>query len=189
MNQSRSAKPTSEKREPRLKLATMPKPQARPKGKRGHVAQRQRPSASGGNRRATVSTLGRRAAPKIPLGDVRGVSPLPNGTPSDKGTQPEFTWVVEIPAGKNYRLLGIALAAKGNIYRNEAEEYGLIRITPKGKIKYIRNGPQLAPFLADVLPMQVLKDGKVVRELPTAAHLTAMLHSEHGGSEWPETKR
>lgn len=150
---------------PRLKLAATPKPRAKPQRKRGHLAQRQQPSAPSGD--------GTRDAAEGPLEDVRGVRPL------HKEAEPQlYIWSMEQPAGENYRLLGMALAAKGGLFRNEIDGLGLVQVLPSQKVRYISKGPQLEPVLADLLPMQVQKDGKVVRELPTAAHLNAMLRSE-----------
>jgi hypothetical protein len=108
------------------------------------------------------------AAAKPPLGDVRGVSP----------TRKELLiWDVEEPAGTNYSMLGKALAATGGLYEDATTGNGLVWVRPDGMARRIGKGPQLAPLIVDRVPMQVQKERKVVRELPTAEHLTAMLHT------------
>jgi len=88
-------------------------------------------------------------------------------------------------ATENYRLLGQALAATGNLYRNKSDGLGLIQVLPSGRTRLIASAAQFAPLLADRIPMQVTKDGKVVSELPTAVHLNAMLRSDTFLGEFP----
>jgi hypothetical protein len=88
-----------------------------------------------------------------------------------------FVWDVRRPAAVNYGLLGQLLASTGNLYRDEAIGSGLVWVRPDGTTRHVSKGSQLAPRIVDRVPMQVQKDGKVVRELPTAEHLNAMLHS------------
>jgi hypothetical protein len=106
-----------------------------------------------------------------------------------KGLQPEqqeeaqppssFTWRVERGAAVNYRSLGRCLAAaKGDLYRNGTSGRGLLQILPDSKVRLILKGADLAPVIVDRVKMRVAKEGKVVSELPTAAHLNAMLRSE-----------
>jgi hypothetical protein len=47
-----------------------------------------------------------------------------------------------------------------------------------GKVRRITRGTELAPIIVDRVKMRVVKEGKVVSELPTASHLQAMLLSE-----------
>jgi hypothetical protein len=106
------------------------------------------------------------------VGGVGGVGPSP------KEAEP-FAWAVESGAAQNYGLLGQRLAAGNqNLYRNRVRGQGLILILEDGTRRLIMNASQFAPVLVDSLPIMVVKEGKVVRELPTAAHLNAMLRSE-----------
>lgn len=88
-------------------------------------------------------------------------------------------WRVEDGAQKNYSRLGQELAeANKNLYRNGAFGHGLIQVLPNGTWRLIIKAPQLAPVIVDSLPMRVMKEDKIVTELPAAAHLNAMLRSE-----------
>ena len=49
---------------------------------------------------------------------------------------------------------------------------------PGGKTLLISKGSHLAPVIVDRIKMTVERNGKTVSELPTAAHLNAMLRSE-----------
>lgn len=109
-----------------------------------------------------------------PLGVVRGVIPFHQ----EKQQPKRFTWKVERGAAKNYRLLGQRLAATGGLYRHQTDGLGLIQVLPSGQTRTITTGGHLAPLIADRVPMRVLRAGRVVSELPTAAHLAAMLRSE-----------
>ncbi|MEN6451706.1 MAG: hypothetical protein ABFC96_14535, partial [Thermoguttaceae bacterium] len=106
-----------------------------------------------------------------PLGDVRGVIPLPQDDAM-------FLWDVAAPAGTNYRMLGQLLAATGNLYRDETTGHGLVLVLPDGTTRRVGKGRQLAPLIVDRVRMQVVKDGKLVRELPAAEHLNAMLYTK-----------
>lgn len=108
-----------------------------------------------------------------PLGDVMGVIPL------RKGQKPQgFIWCVDHGARKNYTRLGQRLAAVGDLYRDEATGHGLVLVRADGTASHIGKGSQLAPLIVDRVSMRVVKEGKVVSELPTAAHLNAMLHAK-----------
>jgi len=89
-----------------------------------------------------------------------------------------FVWHVEHGATRNYRLLGQRLAATGGLYRNRTTGHGLLQILPDRSHRLISKGPQLAPLLVDRIQMTVVKEGKVVSELPAANHLNTMLQSE-----------
>ena len=69
-------------------------------------------------------------------------------------------------------------------YRH-GDGHGLIQILPQGKTRLIFKGSQLAPVIVDRIKMAVAKDGKTVSELPTAAHLNAMLSSDKFLSQFP----
>jgi hypothetical protein len=103
---------------------------------------------------------------------VGGVARLRQGTRSVK-------WVVEAGAQRNYRRLGKHLARRNpSLFRNSSEGHGLIHVSGNGTCRLITKASQLAPIIVDTLTMRVMKEGKVVSELPTAAHLNAMLYTE-----------
>lgn len=108
-----------------------------------------------------------------PLGDVDDVS----STPKEK-KQPQFKWSVERGAARNYRRLGERLAQAGDLFRNKDDGHGLILVGSTGEPRLITKAAEFAPIIVDRVRMQVVKEGKVVRELPTSAHLNAMLRSE-----------
>lgn len=89
-----------------------------------------------------------------------------------------FIWKVEHGAARNYRLLGQHLAKSGDLFRNKEDGHGLIQVLATGKARLITKGTQLAPVVVDRVRMRVEKEGKIVNELPTSSHLTAMLFSE-----------
>ena len=82
-------------------------------------------------------------------------------------------------AAWNYRRLGRCLEkAHGDLFRDRADGHGLIHVTPDGNARRIVKGADLAPLIVDRVKMRMLKEGKLVSELPTASHLNAMLQSE-----------
>jgi hypothetical protein len=108
------------------------------------------------------------------VGGVRGVGDL-----RLKESAQIVTWDVERGARRNYRRLGRHLARRNSsLYRNTSEGHGLIQVSGNGTCRLITKASQLAPVIVDTLTMRVMKEGKVVSELPTAAHLNAMLNSE-----------
>jgi len=88
-----------------------------------------------------------------------------------------FIWGVERGAAANYRSLGKRLATSGDLFRHH-EGHALVQVLAGGKTRLISKGCQLAPVIVDRIRMVVTKGGKIVSELPTAAHLNAMLRSE-----------
>jgi hypothetical protein len=105
---------------------------------------------------------------------VRGVIPL-----RQENQAQIVTWKVERGARHNYRRLGKHLARRNpSLFRNTAEGHGLIQVAANGACRLLTKASQLAPVIVDTLTMKVMKEGKVVSELPTAAHLCAMLHAE-----------
>ena len=93
--------------------------------------------------------------------------------------KPELlTWEVEHGAAVNYCNLGKRLATCGDLYRHHADGHALLQVLPDGKTRLIAKGSQLAPVIVDRIKMIVTKEGKLVSELPTAAHLNSMLKSE-----------
>jgi hypothetical protein len=90
-----------------------------------------------------------------------------------------FTWLVERGARRNYRRLGKHLAArKRSLYRNGSERRGLILVSANGSYCLITKASQLVPVIVDSMNMRVMREGKVVSELPTTFHLNAMLIAE-----------
>lgn len=108
-----------------------------------------------------------------PLGDVDDVS-----SPQEEKKQPQFRWSVERGAARNYRKLGERLAQAGDLFRNKEDGHGLIFVSSSGDARLVGKAANLAPIIVDRVRMQVVKEGKVVSELPTSAHLNAMLRSE-----------
>src|SRR4051794_20204039 len=103
------------------------------------------------------------------VGGVRGVIPLPER----KSTQ-IFIWNVERGARRNYRRLGKQLAKRNpSLFRNTSAGDGLTRVSANGTSRLITKASQLAPVIVDTLTMKVIREGKVVSELPTVAHLHA----------------
>src|SRR5947208_936438 len=83
---------------------------------------------------------------------------------------PRFTWAVEDGGQKNYRRLGKYLArCNPNLFRNTSEGHGLVHVSAGGACRLITKAAQLAPALVDSLTMRVMREGKVVSELPAAA--------------------
>jgi len=117
-----------------------------------------------------------------PLGGVRGVLALPKGT--------VFPWKVERGAQENYHLLSKALAAANpDLYRNGSEGQGLLRVLANGSTRVITNGRQLTPLLVDSIKIQIVKEGKVVGDLPPAVHLNGMLAAETCLRQFPPVDR
>lgn len=113
---------------------------------------------------------------------VRGVDHLrqeegqvTSDTPEDDG---QFAYELNRGVRTNSGLFGKELAlVNQNLYRNGSDGLGLIHVLPGGRTRLIRKAPELAPVIIDSMNMVVTKDGKTVRELPTAGQLNAMLHS------------
>lgn len=96
-----------------------------------------------------------------------------------KETRRMVLWRVEKGARRNYRHLGKRLAERNPaLYRNGSAGHGLIHVSPVNAQLRITKASQLAPVIVDTLSMKVMKEGKVVSELPQACHLNAMLRSE-----------
>ena len=109
---------------------------------------------------------------------VRGCNRSPIGEKKPPKRK-KFVWDVERGAAPNYERLGRRLAgSRGDLFRNHHDGHGLIHVKPDGTSQLITKGADLAPMIVDRVDMQVVKEGKVVSELPTAAHLRAMLRSE-----------
>ncbi len=107
-----------------------------------------------------------------PLGVVGGVPPF-----RIEKEKPLCEWQIEKGADRNYRLLGRLLAGTGGLYRGHEDQTGLILLRPNGKIRRIHRGKELISVVVDRIQMQVMKDGKVTRELPTQFHFEIMLHT------------
>lgn len=120
-----------------------------------------------------------------PLGVVRGVIPIAGEEQQETPASGRFIWRIEKGAAPNYRLLGQRLAASGDLYRNKEDGHGLIQVLATGKARLINKGTQLGPVIVDRVRMRVEKEGKVVSELPTSAHLNSMLFSEEFLGQFP----
>ena len=94
-------------------------------------------------------------------------------------TKKVVVWRIERGARRNYRHLGKRLARRNKaLYRNGSSGHGLIHVTADGDTRLITKASQLAPVIVDTFTMKVMKEGKIVSELPQAGHLNAMLHAE-----------
>ncbi|GAB4138405.1 MAG: hypothetical protein Tsb009_06610 [Planctomycetaceae bacterium] len=113
------------------------------------------------------------SASSQPLGDVGDVCP-----PQEEQKEGSFIWRVERGAARNYRRLGERLAQAGDLYRNKEDGHGLIHVLPSGETRLVTKSSELGPIIVDRVRMRVVKEGKVVSELPSASHLNAMLRSE-----------
>ncbi len=96
--------------------------------------------------------------------------------PEDKPDR--YAWHIEKGAPRNYRKLGELLAAWNDLFRHHSHGLGLVQVLPNGKTRLITKGSQLAPVIVDRIKVAVKKEGKVVSDMLTAAHLNAMLRSE-----------
>jgi len=111
--------------------------------------------------------------PDKPFGGVGGVAPVPI-----EDEKPKCDWPVEDGADKNYRNLGEILAASGDLFRGKEDETGLILLRPSGKVLSVQKGKELVPVVVDRIRVEVTKEGKVTRELPTQNHFDTMLCTE-----------
>lgn len=129
--------------------------------------------------------------PPLGNGKLHRVGPVPedgqrgvrgcNGSQQDEKPEDKlepFVWHVEKAAPKKYRMLGKRLAGCGDLFRYHSHGLGLVQVLPDGKTRLITKGSQLAPVIVDRIKMVVKKEGKVVSDMLTAAHLNAMLRSE-----------
>ncbi len=131
-------------------------------------------------RKVAPAKNGGRAKPALRIAETDDAASTVGGRngSQQEGKRPKFTWKVERGAAPNYRGLGELLAATGNLYRHHADGHALVQVLAGGKTRLIAKGDQLAPVIVDRVRMTVTKNGKTVSELPTAAHLNAMLKSE-----------
>jgi len=89
-----------------------------------------------------------------------------------------YIWKVERGAKQNFRRLGKCLhEVNPNLFRRVGL-HGLLLVLPSGETRLIEKGPQIAPVLIDSMTIKVIKDGKVISEMPNAGLLNAMLRSE-----------
>lgn len=88
-----------------------------------------------------------------------------------------FTWTVENGLAKNATRLGTALAkANPHLYRTDQ---GLIEaVAGQRKVRSIDNAGGLRPLFIDCLHIQVVREGKIVGELPQERHLNTLLVAE-----------
>lgn len=130
---------------------------------------------------AVVRANGKRHRPEsVPKDEGFTVRGCNGSQQEDKANEKpkRFAWRVERGAPKNYRGLGQRLADCGDLFRHHEHGFALVQVLPDGKTRLITKGSQLAPVIVDRVKMVVIKEGKVVSELPTAVHLNAMLRSE-----------
>lgn len=114
-----------------------------------------------------------------PAAHARGVETVGGVAASLLKDENVIIWRIEAGARINYQLLGLELAgANNNLYRNGSGGHGLIQVLPNGTSRLVTKASQLGPIIVDALLMKVMKEDKVVSELPTAAHLNGMLRSE-----------
>ncbi len=90
----------------------------------------------------------------------------------------ELLWDEGVQPARNYEALGKRLAACGDLFRGPTHDGGLLRLFPDGKYSTIAKGPQLAPVIADRVPVCVIKDGKRKGGKIDRTHLYDMLGSE-----------
>lgn len=108
------------------------------------------------------------------VGGVCRVDPKRQGK-----TKKVVVWKIERGARRNYVHLGKRLAWRNKaLYRNGSNGHGLILVSADGDTRLITKASQLAPVIVDTFTMKVMKEGKIVSELPQAGHLNAMLHAE-----------
>jgi hypothetical protein len=94
-----------------------------------------------------------------PVGGRKGSQPL-----TDEARQPELVWHVEDGARKNYEKLGILLAEAGDLYWDQSNGLGLIKVLPNGKTSRLSKAADLAPSVVDRVDMVVVRNGKVSGE-------------------------
>ena len=69
------------------------------------------------------------------------------------------------------------MAAVGDLFRN-GDGPGLLLVVPSGETRLLTKAKDFLPIIVDRLTMRVVKEGNLMRELPTAQHLNGMLASE-----------
>lgn len=111
-----------------------------------------------------------------PVGDCIQSPLIPEARPPRKA---RFVWYTERTAAPNYRKLGRLLSeTHGDLYRHHADGHALVQVLPDGTVRRINTGAKLAPVLVDRVKMIVVRNDRVVGELPSSTHLNAMLRSE-----------
>lgn len=109
--------------------------------------------------------------------------------PTEGGSQPRilsigvpgpevFNWDDDLPAGTNFVPFGQRLAASGDVFRQPDYGSGLVLVSPEGKPRLISKGADLAPVIADRVPVLVWKKGEIKSNKISAAHLNTMVHAE-----------
>src|SRR5207249_4886651 len=71
-----------------------------------------------------------------------------------------LVWKIERGSRWNLRRLGRRLSGHEDLFRDGSSGLGLIQILKDGKIRRIAKAGELAPLIADRIPMRVEKDGK-----------------------------
>ena len=88
-----------------------------------------------------------------------------------------LVWKVERGSRWNFRRLGQRLSLSGDLFRDGGSGPGLIRVLDDGTTRRIMKAGELAPLIADRIPMRVEKDGRIVSEMPAAVTLNTALRS------------
>ncbi len=100
---------------------------------------------------------------------------LPGGVRGCKGSHQErddertpriLVWRIERGSRWNFRRLGRRLSRHEDLFRDGSRGLGLIQVLDDGKTRRITRAAELAPLIADRIPMRVEKDGKVKSEMP-----------------------
>lgn len=113
---------------------------------------------------------------------VRGVRPLHQEPQADMSDTAEAEGLFAYDLGRgikaNARLLGKELAlGNSSLFRNGSDGLGLLHVLPDGQSRVILKASELSPIIIDSIDMVVMRNGKVVGELPSSGQLNAMLRS------------
>jgi hypothetical protein len=100
--------------------------------------------------------------------------------PAVFGSSELFLWDDDLPAHANYVQIGERLGQSGDLYRIPLYGSGLLLASqhPSMPPRQILTAGQLAPVIADRVPVCVIKNGKPRGSQISAAHLNAMLKAE-----------
>ncbi len=110
---------------------------------------------------------------------VTGCNGLPLILDDRPPPKARFVWFTERTAAPNYRKLGRLLSKiHGDLYRHHADGHALVQVLPDGTARRINTGAKLAPVIVDRIKMIVVRNDRMVGELPSSTHLNAMLRSE-----------
>src|SRR5262249_32448670 len=106
----------------------------------------------------------------------------------------EFTWEVDAGANANYERIGAVLGQLTRdslacrwppadsrfllLFRNGTCGQGLLDVRANGQTRLLTKAADLAPLLGDHLGLGVVREGKLQADMPSAAHMNALLRSE-----------